>query len=242
MTVLSPSTSSHSSCKVNHWLYTWSLPKFHCCKIFSDVLTSSSVNAPRSLLLCRPVMPSNSHTSPTFPKSAPSACQVACSPNHTLTYTSRPPSFLPHIASTVYSTLPRNLGHTCVGMEGAWLRGPSCGWPRETPYPGEWRCRRGWRSEPLCSGQRSGCRPQHCRTAAPHSHHTHRPWWWGCWCYSWAGFHYRWSQWAGGTNPASADWTLRAGHTPLRCYLLEEGRQVYSQSQTTGITAFTFCM
>lgn len=109
----------------------------------------------------------------------------------------------------------------------------------EVPYPGEWRCRQGWRSAPQCSGQRSGCRPLRCRTTVPRSHHTHRPWWWGCWCYSWEGFHHHWSQWAGGTNPASADWTLRAGRTPLRCYLLEEGRQGVLAEQDHGITDFT---
>lgn len=137
---------------------------------------------------------------------------------------------LSHTVSTVYNTVPetsltsRNI---CVSKTGIWLR-PFLQVSGEKPYPGEWQCRPGWRSAPPCSGRRSGRRPRHCRRAAPRSRRTHRPWCWGCWCCSWAGSRHRWSRWAGGTNPASAGWTLRAGHTPLRCYLLEEGRQVCS--------------
>lgn len=111
--------------------------------------------------------------------------------------------------------------------------------PGEIPYPGEWRCRQGWRSAPRCSARRSGCRLLRCRTAAPRSRHTHRLWWWGCWCCSWEGSRRHWSRWAGGTNPASADWTLRAWHTPPRYYLWEEGRQGSLGEQGQGVPAFT---
>lgn len=217
-----------SSSKANYCPYTCPLPNFLFCKTLSDVPLQTP--PPRRLLLRNPMMSAmcSSYASPDFAQNAhpvsfllPAIKCARAGPTFALS----PAVAKGYGTSSITSPHSRNTRF----KDGHPIAKPFPQVPAEPPYPGEWRCRQGWRSAPPCSGRRSGCRPRHCRRAARRARHSRTPWWWGCWCYSWAGFHRRWSRWAGGTDPASVDWSLRAGRTPLRCCLLGEQRHFLSE-------------